>query len=81
MLPPIDNKAREDYPVVSSLSVPPEKAGKELQVSTKTPRSVATKKRKGKDANKGLNVMTQMTLEYDDFGQPCGQWRANSTFW
>ncbi|KMT04190.1 hypothetical protein BVRB_8g184850 [Beta vulgaris subsp. vulgaris] len=76
--PPIDNNAREDYPTVSSISMPPTKAGKELQVSTKTPRRVATKKRKGRDATKGINFKTNMTLEYDDLGQPCSQWRVKN---
>lgn len=35
--------------------------------------SLQTKKRKGRGATKGLNVNTDMTLEYDDMGQPYGR--------
>ncbi|KMS98302.1 hypothetical protein BVRB_4g093700 [Beta vulgaris subsp. vulgaris] len=57
--PPIDNNAREDYPAVSSLNVSPKKAGKELQVSAKTPRNVATKKRK--------EYLSRFTTASDEF--------------
>ncbi|KMT06096.1 hypothetical protein BVRB_7g164130 [Beta vulgaris subsp. vulgaris] len=80
--PPIDKNAREDYPIVSSLSVPPKKAGKELQVSTKTPRSVATKKQRGRGANKAAREsgcynndhlavsVVSITTGYEDFALP-----------